>query len=307
MTDPDTTPFTSYRKFMIDTYGAPLHRVPIDLGLGCPHRAADGSGGCTFCPADGSRAGFTKGAKTVEEQMLAGIEFARTRYHATRFMLYIQAFTGTLAPASRQRELYLKLLDAFPFDAISIGTRPDCLPEPTLDLLAGLQRRLDVWVELGVQTVHDATLRRVHRGHTWAAGRAAILTLNRRHIKTAVHVIIGLPGEGREHAGQTAQTLARLPICGIKIHNLHVIKGTRLAAEFARDPFPTFDETEYGDILIDFLRRLPPDLPIMRINTDTPEEELVAPRWEMKKGQFRAYVVAEMTRRGYRQGDRFVG
>jgi radical SAM protein (TIGR01212 family) len=286
--------------------GGTLHRVPIDTGLGCPHRREDGTGGCTFCPADGSRAGYTVGAGTVEEQIRAGIGFARKRYGATRFMAYIQAFTGTFAPASRQRALYRRVLQAFPFEAVSIGTRPDCVPESTLAVLSELQARLDVWVELGVQTVHDATLRRVNRGHDWAASRRAILALAGRGIRVAVHVILGLPGESRAHFRQTADTLAGLPIDAVKIHNLHVVRGTALAAEFRRRPFKVFDEAEYAAVLIDFLRRLPPRVAIMRINTDTPPARLVAPRWREDKGQFRARVIREMRRCRHRQGDLYV-
>jgi len=299
------SPFTTYKRFMIDTYGAALHRVPIDLGLGCPHRKPDGTGGCTFCPPDGSRAGYTRTATSIEAQMRQGIEFARSRYGAKRFMLYIQAFTGTFACVTRQRELYHGLLDSFTFDAVSIGTRPDCLPDATLDLLVELRRRIDVWVELGVQTVHDATLKRVHRGHTWETSRGAILDLHRRGISAAVHVIVGLPGEDTVHFSATADTLAHLPIAGIKIHNLHVIRGTELGEEFLRLPFRTYDELEYAEILIDFIRRLPPTVPVMRINTDTAAEDLIAPCWKMKKGQFRALVEREMRRRGQLQGDLF--
>lgn len=297
-----TPPFYSYRQFMIDRYGGPLHRVPIDPGFGCPHRGPDGKGGCTFCPPDGSRASYIK-ADSLEEQVKQGLAFARARYGAKRFLAYIQAFTGTFAPESRQRELYLRLLKAFPFVAVSIGTRPDCLPEATLDLLCDLRQRLDVWVELGIQTVHDATLRRIRRGHDWAAGRGAILRLQERGIGTAVHVILGLPGETPEHFSRTADELAALPVDAVKIHNLHVVRGATLAAHFEKEAFAVYDEHAYAEILIDFIRRLPPNVAIMRINTDTPPQRLIAPVWKMSKGQFRQFVIGEMNRRGVRQGD----
>lgn len=298
-----TLPFYSYKQFMIDTYGAPLHRVPIDPGFGCPHREPDGSGGCTFCPPDGSRAVQTVGIKTMEGQIGRGLAFARQRYGAKRFLAYIQAFTGTFAPASQQRELYLRLLGAFPFEAVSIGTRPDCLSESTLDVLRELRERLDVWVELGIQTVHDETLNRIRRGHTWAAGREAILKLDKEGIHVAAHVILGLPGETREHFSQTADALAGLPILAVKIHNLHVVRGAPLEHEFEAAPFAVYNEEAYAGILIDFLRRLPPQVAIMRINTDTPPDRLIAPIWKMSKGKFRQFVIGEMSRQGYRQGD----
>ncbi|MBN1556882.1 MAG: TIGR01212 family radical SAM protein [Lentisphaerae bacterium] len=297
-------PFYPYKQFLIETYGAPLQRVPIDLGLGCPHRRPGGAGGCTFCPADGARAKHTQepGGDSLEEQIRRGLAFARRRYRAARFMAYLQAYTATFAPPARQRALFERVLAAYPFDALSIATRPDCLPPATLDLLAGLRNRLDVWVELGVQTVHDPTLARVNRGHDWAASRRAILALHDRGLRVAAHVILGLPGETAAHFARTADTLAALPLSGIKIHNLHVVRDTALEREFRATPFPVYDAYAYADILIEFLARLPPDLPIMRLNTDTPAAELVAPRWTLAKGQFRQYLIAEMNRRGRRQG-----
>ena len=300
-------PFRTWRQFMIDTYGAPMHRVALDLGFGCPHRRADGTGGCAFCPPDGSRARQTAGAATLAEQIRGGVEFARRRYGATRFMAYVQAYTGTLAPVERQRALVGEILSAFPFDALSIASRPDCLPPDTLDWLADLRDRIELWIELGIQSVHDDTLRRINRGHGWAAGRDAVLALAGRRIRAAAHVILGLPGETPEHARVTAGTLAALPFDGIKIHNLHVVRGTDLAEQFRRAPFPVYGEREYAELAIDFIRRLPPRVAIIRLNTDTPDADLIAPRWTMKKGQFRDYLTQRMIATSARQGDRRAG
>ena len=301
--DHNKPPFYTHKQYMKDTYGYPLYRIPIDLALGCPHRRPDGTGGCSFCPEHGARAAQTMRSKTIEEQVSSGVEFARGRYNAEHLMAYVQAFTGTFATESEQRATYERILEMFKFDAISIGTRPDCLQEATLDFLCELKERLEVWIELGVQTVHDATLSRINRGHDWETSRKAILELSERGIKTTVHVILGLPGETAEDFNTTAETLAALPIDGIKIHNLHVMKGTALAEEFTRAPFPVYDEHEYAEILIDFLRRIPASVAVVRVNTDTPEDELIAPHWNISKPVFRDYVIAEMIRRGLRQGD----
>ena len=298
-------PYTAYRNAMIETYGEPLYRVPIDLELGCPNRSADGSGGCTFCPENGARAIQTLDIKGAEEQLRTGIDFARKRYKAKRFMLYIQAYTGTFSSVIEQKKQYSQLLKAFPFDAISIGTRPDCLSTATLDYLSELNRELDVYIELGVQTIHDSTLQRINRGHDWASSREAIYELKKRGIKVCAHTIIGLPGETREHYRQTAEALAPLPLDGIKIHNLHIIRGTQMEQEFAQEPFPVLSEYQYAEVLIDFIRRLPANLPLMRFSTDTLEEEMVEPRWSMTKGQFQNYVIQQMHYREYCQGDLF--
>lgn len=300
---PAEEPFLTIRRFMIETYGQPLYRVPVDFGFGCPHRASSGSGGCAFCAEDGGRSVIITRALSLADQVRMGSEFVRERYGAGRFLAYVQAHTGTFAEPSELSARLDELVGLVPFAALSIGTRPDCLSDACLDVLADLRRRLDVWIELGVQTVHDATLARINRGHDWASSRDAILRAARRGLRVAAHLIVGLPGEGPEHFAATAEALAALPIFAVKIHNLHVIAGTRLAEEYARQPFPVLDEGDYADALIAILRRLPARVAILRINTDTPPDRLVAPRGFMGKGVFGEYVVREMRRRGVRQGD----
>ncbi len=296
-------PFYKYKNYMIDRYGEPLFRVPIDFGFGCPHRGPDGIGGCTFCCEDGGRAEQTINADTVDAQVRAGIEFARSRYYARKFMAYIQAFTGTFAPASVQRKLYETLLDKYAFDALSIGTRPDCLPLSTIEFLQELANKQEVWVELGVQTTHNRTLQRINRGHDWETSRNAIMELHKAGIMVVVHLMIGLPGESVADNLQTAETIAQLPVDGIKIHNLHIIRGTELAEEYKTEPFHLYDEEEYADILIEILRRLPADMAVMRVNTDTPKERLIAPQWQMSKPVFINYVVRLMNKLAVKQGD----
>ena len=288
---------------MKERYGEALYRVPIDFNFGCPNREADGSGGCTFCNVRGSAAVQTIGAGTVKEQMHEAIRFARDRYNAKKYMAYIQAFSATFGES--QQPMYLDLLDAFEFTAVSIGTRPDCLTPQAYDFLVELNKHIEVWVELGVQTVHDRTLERINRGHDWASGETAIRKLHDLGIKVAVHTILGLPGETEEEYRQTADTLAALPIDAVKVHNLHIEKGTTLALEHALTPLPVLMEHDFAEHLMDFIRRMPPDIPIMRLTTDTLDEELIAPKWHMAKGQFRDYVVQQMTCREWRQGDLF--
>jgi radical SAM protein (TIGR01212 family) len=296
-------PYLQYKDYMRERYGEPLFRVPVDFNLGCPNRETDGTGGCTFCNVRGSAAVQTLGADSVEEQMREAIRFARDRYGAKKYMAYIQAFSATFG--EKQQPMYLDLLDAFDFTAVSIGTRPDCLTPQAYDFLSELNKHIEVWVELGVQTVHDRTLERINRGHDWASSETAIKKLHELGIKVAVHTILGLPGETAEDFRQTADTLAALPIDALKIHNLHIEKGTTLALEHALTPVPTFMEHEFAEHLMDFIRRMPPQIPIMRLTTDTLDDELVAPKWHMAKGQFKDYVIQQMVCREWRQGDLF--
>ncbi len=298
-----SSPYLQYKDYMKERYGEPLFRVPIDFDLGCPNREADGSGGCTFCNVRGARSVQTLGRESVQEQMAEAIRFVRDRYGAKKYMAYIQAFSATFGP--KQRPLYQELLNAFDFTAVSIGTRPDCLTPQAYEFLAALNEEIEVWIELGVQTVHDRTLERINRGHDWTASETAIKKLHELGIKVAAHVILGLPGESAEDFQQTADTLAALPIDAIKIHNLHIEKGTTLAQEHAASPLPVLMEYDFAEHLMDFIRRMPPHIPIMRLTTDTLDDELIAPKWHMAKGQFKDYVIQQMVCREWRQGDLF--
>lgn len=303
------SPFTQYKQWMIERYGDALFRVPVEIASACPH------GRCAFCSVNGARAQQTRRQESPVEQIEAAIKFSKRRYKAQKLMLYIQAFTADLTDPAQQK-LILQCLDNYTFEAISIGTRPDCLPEaalrfletlktpvenngPTTNCRPGDPTRREVWVELGVQTVNDETLKRIHRGHDWECSKNAILALAERGIHIAPHVIIGLPKETASDWNRTADELAKLPIAGIKIHNLHIVKGT----ELAKNPPSVLNHWEYAEGLMEFLRRIPADIPVMRISTDTPDDELVAPHWHLEKGQFLDYVIQQMTCRQISQGD----
>lgn len=303
------TPFVQYKPWMIKRYGEPLFRIPVEIAGSCPH------GRCAFCSENGSRAQQTLRQDSPLEQAEEAIRFAKRRYKAKKFMLYIQAFTADLTDPAQQQTIF-QCLEKFDFEAISIGTRPDCLPPtaleflntlkspaedsvPTADCKPGALTRREVWIELGVQTANDETLKQINRGHDWECSKQAILTLADAGIHVAPHVILGLPNETHTDWMRTAKELAALPLSGIKIHNLHVVKGTALADDLP----PTLSHWDYAEGLMDFLRRIPADLPVMRISTDTPDDQLIAPHWHLEKGQFLDYVIQQMTMREISQGD----
>ncbi|MDA3800510.1 MAG: TIGR01212 family radical SAM protein [Kiritimatiellae bacterium] len=296
-------PFLSYKDYMQDVYGEPLFRIPLDLGLGCPNRLEDGTGGCAFCPEDGARAQQTINAASLAQQVEDATRFAKRRYGAKSFMAYIQAFTGTFASASEQRRIYSEALSLFKHKAIAIGTRPDCLSDETLDFLMELNSNEEVWVELGVQTANDATLKLINRGHSWHDSRNAILKLSSLGIKIVAHVILGFPGETADDFNSTAEELAALPIDGVKLHNLHIIKGAKLGNMFDEEPFKVYNEFEYAEAAMEFIRRMPENIPIMRVCTDTDEEKLIAPKWGMNKSIFLNYLTQQMVMLGYYQGE----
>ncbi len=297
------SPYYTYRQFLIDRYGAQLQRIPIDLGFGCPNRNEAGDGGCLFCAEDGGRAIQTRHADKWKDQIETAITFAKERYNADEFMGYCQAYSGSFASHDKQRKILNKILSHSPFKAFSIGTRPDCLPQETIELYKDLGKKTDFWVELGVQTTNDNTLQRIKRGHSWRCSKDAINRLNDAGIQCAVHLIFGLPGETDADYHKTAKDIAELPISGIKFHNLHIIRNTQLAEAYLKKTFPLLDEHDYAEAVIDAIRMMPPDIPIMRLQTDTLKDALIAPRWIMKKGQFIDYVTLQMKKRGLRQGD----
>ncbi len=282
--------YYSYHNYMIKEYGEALYSITVDLDLGCPNRDEKGNGGCSFCPSHGARSAQSMDAKSVEEQIKVGISFAKRRYKAKRFMLYIQAYTGTFSSLKKQKETYSKLLKLYNFDAISIGTRPDCLSIETLEYLQELNSQIDVHVDLGIQSLNDATLININRQHDSQCSIDAIKKLQHYGIKVFAHIIIGFKGESTEDWSRTVQKLVSLHVDGFKIHNLHVIKNTPLHVEYQNRQFKTYDEYEYAEELIHLLRLIPTNIPILRIATDTPNKDLVAPLWKMSKAEFGEYI-----------------
>ena len=296
-------PYLSHKAFMLSHYGEALFSIPVNLEFGCPNRDKEGRGGCSFCPEHGARAAQIADAHTVEEQIEKALSFAKRRYNASSFALYIQAYTGTFATLLAQKEAYEKLLSLYPFRAFHIGTRPDCLGESTLEYLCELNQKIDVVVELGVQSLHDKSLAHMNRGHNAACSLEAIQRLHVKGLKVYAHLIIGLPDETFAMWKQSVQGLVDAGIDGIKFHNLHVIEKTDLAREYAQTPFALLSEYAYAEALMELLRMIPSHIPILRLATDTPTHELIAPKWHMAKGQFGEYVAQTMRHRGIKQGD----
>ncbi len=289
----------SFKEYLTGRYGRPLSRIAFDLGLGCPNRQ-DGFGeGCSFCAADGARARHLSRRPELAQQAACGIEYVRRRYGAEApYIAYFQSFTNTFAPVERLRALYGEALAQADFRVVIVSTRPDALPEDVVDFLAELGERYELWVELGVQSACDATLARVRRGHDFAATQDAVRRLAARGIRTAAHLILGLPGEGPDEWRATAHAVGALPFQAVKLHQLMVLRHTPLAAEYRREPFPTLNEYEYARAAKLVLRELPEGMLLMRLSGDAPEETLIAPRWWMDKGRFLEFFQANWREEG---------
>ncbi len=293
-----------YRDYLHNRYGTVLHRVPLDAGFSCPHRRKDGSGGCTFCPGDGARAVQLGESNSLTEQIEKGVRFAKRRYGATDFMAYLQAFTATFRSREELYTLVRSITARQKFRAIAFGTRPDALPQQVIRWLAELQAEslFDVWVELGVQSSHDITLAKINRGHNWRQSKEALLQLAEAKISTVAHLVLGLPGEKKDDFLVTIKRLCALPVTAIKLHNLHIIKGTELARQWQQRPFALMNEHEYIEVLMQILPHIPEKIPIVRLTTDTLADHLLAPRWSMSKGQFRKALLRQMRAQGISQG-----
>ncbi len=277
----------TFKDYLQKNFGFSMQRIPFDPGLSCPHREKDGSGGCAFCAENGSRARHLTAAMPLDEQLKRGMDYVRIRYDAKPpYIAYFQAFTGTNADVQTLRRIYYSVLNQAEFKMVILATRPDCLPEETLDLIEEIASEYETWVELGVQTANDGTLDRINRGHHFSAVRDAVVRLHERGIKTAAHVILGLPGETTEDFLNTAKKLAELPFSGVKVHHLLVLKNTKMEKMYKDGLVQPMGEYEYANALALFLRELPEDWVVMRFCADAAQEELIAPCWWMDKTAF---------------------
>ncbi len=284
-------------------FGCRVQKISVDAGLTCPNRDGTlGTGGCIYCNARGSGTGASARGRNLAEQIAQSKHYLARRYKARKFLVYFQSFTNTYAPLPTLRRLYDEALADPDVVGLSIGTRPDCVDKAVLGLLQGYARNRLVWVEYGLQSVHDATLRRIRRGHDFAAFRRAVAATRGRDIRICAHVILGLPGENRRHMLETARTVGRMGIDGIKLHLLYVVRKTPLARLFEQGGYRCLRQDEYVQLVCDFLELLPPQMVIQRLTGDPHREELLAPAWSLRKQETLARIRAELVRRGSRQG-----
>jgi len=300
-------PFNDLNSALRKRFGCRVHKISIDAGLGCPNR--DGSvgwGGCIYCNERGSGTGASEHAG-VAAQISAAQPFLRRRYGACRFIAYFQAFSNTYAPVETLRVLYGEALTVQDIVGLAIGTRPDCACDDVLDLIAGLQERSYVWVEYGLQSMHDRTLSIINRGHDIEAFRDAVRRTRMRGIEVCAHVILGLPGEEKEDMLATARELGELGIEGVKLHLLYVVRGTKLHRMYEQGLYTCLSRDAYVDIVCDFLALLPPGMIIHRLTGDPHREELAAPLWSLERTANRSAIIDTMRKRGIVQGSMYGG
>ncbi len=296
---------TTFGQYLLSRYGQRVHKLALNAGFTCPNRdGSKGSGGCTFC----NNVSFGPNAKRspeIDPQLDAGRGVLAKRTGARRFMAYFQTYTNTYDEIEVLRERYDSALTHPDVVGLSVGTRPDCVPEAVLDLLAGYRARgKEVWLELGLQSADDATLAKVNRGHGFAEYRAAVTAAHRRGIPVCAHLIVGLPGEGRAAALQTLDRVLEVGVEGLKLHPLHVVRQTRLAIDWRNGEYAPLTMDDYVGICADLIERTPAAVIYHRLTGTASRDILLAPDWCSRKWAVLNGIEAELFRRGTRQGDR---
>ena len=297
--------FNSYGSFLRRRFGCRVSKVNVDGDFTCPNRdGSRGTGGCIYCDNSSFSPKGTQAVIPIEEQMAAGMAYHRVRLKSEKFIVYFQKFTNTYAPLSKLSDLYRRALDHPDVVGISVGTRPDSIGDQAVDLLAELARDRYVCVELGLQSIDDAVLARINRGHTLSEYLNAVDRLSGRGIDLCTHLIYGFPGETRSGFLKGARLLAGLPVSSLKLHQLHAVAGTRLAEQYRDGSYRPITLAEYLETTCDFLEELPPRISIQRLYGSAPLAIRGAPNWDLKNNQMWYAVVNELKRRGSWQGCR---
>jgi radical SAM protein (TIGR01212 family) len=275
--------YHTLNHFLREKFGEKVFKISLDAGFTCPNR--DGrvsTGGCVFCSSRGS-GDFAGTAGNLVEQFYEVKSMMNKKWKAGRYIAYFQAYTNTYAAVSTLREKYYSILGLKDVVGIAIATRPDCLPEDVLELLAEINEKTYLWVELGLQSIHEKTAKLINRGYSLDAYIKAVKELKKRNIEVVTHGILGLPGESREEMLQTIDFIGNTGTQGIKLHLLHLLKDTRLVEMYERGEFKLMSMEDYVDTVVECIERIPDNMIIHRITGDGPRDTLIGPKWSLKK------------------------
>ncbi len=298
--------YYSLDSYLKNTFGEKLYKLSLDGGMTCPNR--DGTlsyGGCIFC-GGGSGDFAASHCMSIDEQITAAKTLVQNKYNGNRYIAYFQSYTNTYAPCDTLRQLFLPVIQRPDIAVLSIATRPDCLPKPVLELLAELNTIKPVWVELGLQTIHEYTARYINRGYPLTVYQNAAEHLHQLEIPVITHMIIGLPNETDEDILQTARYIGKVGQNGIKLQLLHILKNTVLAEHYAQKQFSALSFEKYVDLVCRILSVLPPDMVIHRLTGDGNKDELIAPLWSCDKRRVLNTIQHELKTRNLWQGKDFL-
>ena len=297
--------YCEYGPWLKDQIGCKVQKISLNAGFTCPNRDGRvGWGGCTYCNNQTFNPDYCVTTKSITQQLEEGKVFFARKYPDMKYLAYFQAYTNTYDSIERLKERYEEALSVEGVVGLVIGTRPDCMPDSLLDYLEHLSHRTFLLVEYGIESVYDHTLTRINRGHTHAQTEDAINRTAQRGIKVGAHIILGLPGEGRDALIKEASILSSMPISMLKLHQLQIIKGTRMAEEYAVRPSDShlFTADEYIDLVIDFMERVRPDMVMERFVSQSPSSLLAVKGWGLKNYEFVDKVRRRMEERHAYQG-----
>lgn len=297
--------YYDFGTFLSQYFDGKVQKISIHAGFTCPNRdGTKGTGGCTYCNNQTFNPDYCKPEFGIRRQLEDGISFFARKYPQMQYLAYFQAYTNTYGELEQLKVMYDEALSVDGVVGLVIGTRPDCMPPSLLDHLEQLSRKTFVMVEYGIESANDQTLRRINRGHDFATAIDAIQRTHERGILVGGHLILGLPGEDHDELMRQAEAIAALPLDMVKLHQLQLIQGTRMAREYNECPedFHLYEVDEYIDLAIDYIERLPDTMVIERFISQSPRSLLIAPDWGMKNYQFVDRLRHRMQERGTYQG-----
>ncbi|WP_418661311.1 TIGR01212 family radical SAM protein [Bacteroides ilei] len=297
--------YNDFSTFLAGHFPFKVQKISVNAGFTCPNRdGSKGYGGCTYCNNRTFNPAYCRTGKTVTAQLEDGKAFFARKYPEMKFLAYFQAYTNTYGELETLKRMYEEALAVEGVVGLVIGTRPDCMPDSLLDYLEELARRTFLLVEYGIESADDRTLERINRGHDFACTADAVRRTAARGILTGGHVILGLPGESREQLMEQAETLSGLPLTTLKLHQLQLIRGTRMAREFEMHPedFHLYTAEEYIGLVIDYVEHLRKDIVLERFISQSPKELLIAPDWGLKNYEFTERLKKRMEERDAWQG-----
>jgi uncharacterized protein len=295
--------YYSFNRYLRERYPYRVQKIPLAARFTCPNiDGRVGHGGCLYCNNLSFSPNAGRPDVSIPQQIQEGIDYYNRRTGAQKFIAYFQAHTNTYTPLDRLRTLYDSALTHPDVIGLSVGTRPDCVPDACLDLLKEYKDQGEVWVEYGIESSHDSTLRFLNRCHDFSAVQDAFLRTRARGLKTCAHIILGLPGESREMMMETARKLAQLGVDGVKIHHLYVSKNTRLGKMYAAGEMDVLAFDEYLSLVSEFLEWLPPGVVIQRLVGELQGDYVIAPQWGHGKRMILAALEREMRDKGQYQG-----
>ncbi|MFA5793691.1 MAG: TIGR01212 family radical SAM protein [Candidatus Brocadiia bacterium] len=300
--------YYSFNAYLKDKFpGLRVYKIALDAGFTCPHRSGpDRTGGCIYC----ENRSFSPNARldprpSISEQLRMGMDFYRRKYQADKFIAYFQAYSNTLGPIELLKQRYDEALSGTDVVGLDIGTRPDCISDEAINLIASYTDKYTVWVEYGLQSADDKTLALINRGHTYADFESAVKRTRNKNIAIGTHLIIGLPGETNDTIINSARKVAGLGIDSVKLHHLYIAKNTELANLYGSGKVQIMSLAQYIPLVCDILEILPPQMIVQRLTGELSGEYLIAPKWEASKNTIIGMIEKELERRNSYQGCKY--